>query len=43
MHGTGSGTVLAASPIGSGGSKLISKGPYMGITERAVPRFEQAG
>jgi len=43
MHGTGSGAVLAASPIGSGGSRLISKGPYMGITERAVPRIAQAG
>ena len=35
MNGTGSGTVLAASPIGSGGSRLISKGPYMAITEVA--------
>lgn len=38
MHGTGSGAVLAASPIGSGGSRLISKGPYMGITELRFPR-----
>jgi len=43
MHGTGSGAVLAASPIGSGGSRLISKGPYMGITEQAAPRIVQAG
>jgi hypothetical protein len=38
MNGTGSGAVLAASPIGSGGSRLISKGPYMGITELRFPR-----
>ena len=38
MHGTGSGAVLATSPIGSGGSRLISKGPYMGITELRFPR-----
>lgn len=36
MHETGSVVVLAASPIGSGGSRLISKGPYMGITVGAA-------